>query len=226
LFLLATVTYTFGNGLVQSILSTPDDLLQVSVNRTQVVSGVLLEFVAAVANVAIGVLLFPILKKHSERVALGYLATRIFDGAGLVVGGSGILGLIALSWETIQAGTHQAAASVTLGNLLIAGSDMAFVVTMLGLGLGAMPFTYLLYRSQLIPRPLAVLGMISYASLFIGSVFELFGLNLNMLHFVPGALFEFLLPLWLFVKGFNLSTVASNAATSERSERHSRLSAT
>jgi hypothetical protein len=207
------------------MLNAPDFLLQVDANSTQVVIGVLLKFVAAAANVAIGVLLLPVLKQSSESGAAGYLATRLYDGIGLVVSGGAILWLLALSQEAVQAGTHSSSYALTLGHLLVTGSETAFVVTMLGLGLGAMPFSYLLYRSRLIPRPMAVLGIISYASLFIGSLLELFGLNLNMLHFVPGGLFEFILPLWLFAKGFNFSGIASEPGKTALNEGQRRLAA-
>src|SRR3712207_5123064 len=87
LFLINTVAYILGSGLLNSILHAPEYLLQVYQKSTQVGIGVLLQFVTAAGNVAIGVLLFPILKKHSETVALGYMVTRSFDGAGIVVSG-------------------------------------------------------------------------------------------------------------------------------------------
>jgi hypothetical protein len=222
LFLINTVTYTLGDGLEKSILNAPDYLLHVYSNSTEVVIGVLLQYVAAAGNVGIGVLLFPILRKFSEAIALGYVATRIFDGVGLVISGIGTLSLIALSQEAIQAGTQSASYSLTLGNLLVAGSDTVFVVTMIGLGLGAMPFCYLLYRSRLIPRSMSVLGFIGYAALFIGSSIELFGINLYMLHFVPGGLFELILPIWLIVKGFNSSAFVSESAQADMNESDKR----
>lgn len=65
-------------------------------------------------------------------------------------------------------------------------------------------FCYLLYRSKLIPRFLSILGLIGYASLSASAIMELMGHN-GMFLYAPGALFEIVLPLWLIVKGFNLS---------------------
>jgi hypothetical protein len=76
LILTATATYMLGSGLLESILNAPDYLLQVYPNSTQVVIGVLLEFVDAAAVVGIGIMLFPILRKHNEAIALGYAGTR------------------------------------------------------------------------------------------------------------------------------------------------------
>jgi hypothetical protein len=70
LILAATATYMLGSGLLESILNAPDYLLNVYPNSTQVVIGVLLEFVDAAAVAAIGIMLFPILRKHNEAIAL------------------------------------------------------------------------------------------------------------------------------------------------------------
>jgi hypothetical protein len=155
---------------------------------------------------------FPILKRHSERIALGYLVTRAFDGVGIAISGTLALSLIALSQETIQAGTQVVADSVTLANLLVASSDTAYIVTMLALGLGSMPFCYLLYRSRLIPRPLAALGFVGYAALFAGSLLEIVGMDLRMIHYVPGGLFEILLPVRLIFWGFDVTATSSHSA--------------
>lgn len=90
---------------------------------------------------------------------------------------------------------------------------------MVALGLGAMPFCYLLYRSRLIPRSMSVLGFIGYAALLIGSSLELFGLDLHMIHYVPGGLFELIFPIWLIVKGFASSAIASESAQVDVNER-------
>ena len=218
LILTATVAYMTGSGFVDAILNAPDYLLHVHPDRIQLIIGVLIQFVTT-ANVSIGVVLFPILKKYSETVAIGYVATRIFDGAGLLIAGIGTLSLIVLSQEIIQAGTQEAASALTLGNLIVAGSGTTFLVTMMALGLGSLPFCYLLYRTRLIPRAMAALGFIGYVALLMGSAVELFGFNLNMMHFLPGGIFELIFPLWLIVKGFSPSAVASQATRADATTR-------
>jgi Domain of unknown function (DUF4386) len=212
LILIATVTYLLGDALLQSILNAPDYLRQVYPNSTQVVIGVLLEFIDAAAVAAVGIMLFPILRKHNEAIALGYAGTRIIECLLLIVAGISSLALITLSQEYVQAGAPDASYFQELGTLLVAQSGLAFQIAMIALGLGSIPFCYLLYRSRLIPRSIAVLGLIGYAALFIGSSLELFGLNLSMIHFVPGGLFELIFPIWLIVKGFNPSAIASESA--------------
>jgi hypothetical protein len=222
LILTATATYALGTGLIGSILDAPDYLADVYPNRIQMIIGVLLQFVNCAAVAGIGVLLFPILRKFSEAVAIGYVVTRIFDCGFLVVGGIGTLLLIALSQGAIQAGTQDASYSLALGTLLVEGSYTAYLVGMMALGLGSLPFCYLLYRSRLIPRSLSVLGLIGYAALLIGSSVELFGLNLYMIHYLPGGLFELILPIWLIFKGFDSSAIASESARADMDESDQR----
>jgi len=212
LILTATATYALGTGLIGSILDAPGYLADVYPNRIQMIFSVLLQFVNCAAVVGIGVLLFPILRKFSEAIAIGYVVTRIFDCAFLVVGGIGTLSLVALSQETIQAGTQDASYSLTLGALLVEGSYTVYLVGMMALGLGSLPFCHLLYRSRLIPRSMSVLGLIGYAALLIGSSVELFGFNLYMMQYLPGALFELVLPIWLIVKGFDSSAIVFESA--------------
>jgi hypothetical protein len=203
LILIATATYALGTGLIGTILDAPDYLRDVYPNRTQLVIGVLLQLVNCAAVVGIGVLLYPILRRFSETIALGYVVTRIFDCAFLAVGGIATLSLVALSHEAIQTGTQNASYSLTLGALLVEGGYTAYLVGMMALGLGSLPFCYLLYRSRLVPRWMSVLGLIGYAALVAGSSLQLFGNDLAMIHYLPGALFELVLPIWLIVRGFD-----------------------
>ncbi|WP_129677503.1 DUF4386 domain-containing protein [Candidatus Chloroploca sp. Khr17] len=218
LFLLATVTYMTGTGLIESLLTGSDYLLHIYPNQSQLIGGVLLQFVDAAAVVGIGVLLVPIVKRQSEPIALGYVATRILECVFLVVGGIAILALIGVSQATIQAGAPDTAAR-TLGALLVDARTTAYHIAMAALGLGSLPFCYVLYRSRLIPRWLSLLGLIGYAALLIGSVLEIFGQDLQLIHNLPGGIFELILPIWLIVKGFNLSVSGSDPANSERNER-------
>jgi hypothetical protein len=216
LFIAATATYLSGTLLIDSILNAPDYLSDVYPNRTQVAIGALLQFIDVTCVIGICVLLFPILRKHSETVALGYVVARIFDGAGVVVRGFVALSLIALSQHYVQAGAPEASYFQELGTLLVAQYDLAFQIAMIALGLGSIPFCYLLYRSRLIPRSLAVLGLIAYAALLTSALLEVFGYSTGVIFlYLPGAFFEVTFPIWLIVKGFNPPALASESADSK-----------
>jgi Domain of unknown function (DUF4386) len=224
LILIATATYMLGSELLESVLNAPDYLRQVYQNSTLVVTGVLLEFLDAAAIAAVGIILFPLLRKHNEAIALGYAATRIIECSLLIVAGISSLSLITLGQDYVQAGALDASFIQTAGALAVAQSRLAFQTAMIALGLGSMPFCYLLYRTRIVPRWMAALGFIGYAALFAGGLVELFGLNLNMIQYLPGGLFELILPLWLIVKGFNPSATTSESTKRDTYERRGNLS--
>lgn len=204
LFLIATAAYIIGNGMIESIVSAPDYLHHVYTQKNQVIFGVLLEFINSAAVVGIAIMLFPILKKYNERIALGYVGFRVIEAVLLIIGAIGPLLLIRLSQEYIAAGAPANSYFHTIGALTAEGSFLAFQLAMIALGLYSLLFCYLLYRSKLIPRFLSVLGLIGYVSLSASAIIELMGHN-GMLLYIPGALFEIILPIWLIVKGFDLS---------------------
>lgn len=210
LFLVATASYILGNGLIASIVNVPDYLIHVYPNKTQVIIGMLLEFINCAAVVGIAIMLFPILKKHNETIALGYVAFRVIEAVILIVGAISPLLLITLSQEYIEAGAPDASYFQTIGALAIKGKYLAFQVAMIVLSLYSLLFCYLLYQSKLIPRLISIFGFIGYASLLTSALLEIFGYSPGIFLFLPGALFEIILPIWLIVKGFNSFAIKSN----------------
>lgn len=212
LFLLATATYMTGSALIDTIVNAPDYLMNVYPNRVQVISGVLLQFVDAVAVVGIGVVMYPLLKRYNETIASGYVATRILEFVFLVIGGVGSLLLITLSGSVLEAGAANAAQFQALGELLQMQIFLGYQIAMLTLGLGSVLACYLLYTSGLIPRAMSALGLIGYAALSVGAVLELFGFEVGLILAIPGGVFELILPIWLIVKGFNSPTITPEPA--------------
>ena len=85
LFLTAMVTSLLGGIWLESILNAADYLINVSANETQVILAVLLELINGIAIVGIAVMMFPILKKHNEALALGYVGFRIIEAYSLLL---------------------------------------------------------------------------------------------------------------------------------------------
>jgi hypothetical protein len=82
------------------------------------------------------------------------------------------------------------------------------VVLYLVTSVGGTILAVLLYRSQLVPRWIAVLGLIGYPVLLVGCVLDMFEVTdvtegAGLLAIAPGGLFELILPIWLLAKGFN-----------------------
>jgi hypothetical protein len=163
-------------------------------NINQLIIGVLLEFYCGVAVAGIGVMMFPILKKFNERLALGYVIFRIIECAIIIVSGIYLISLLKLIQDY---------------------DLMIYLFT----GIGGLIFSYLLYRSKLVPRLISILGLIGYALLFTGTLLDMLGhVDLDgagMIVLLPGGLFEIILPIWLIVKGFNPSAIASGSAKTD-----------
>lgn len=220
LFLLAMVTSLLGGVWLESILEAPETLEAVSTNQIQVVSGVLLELINGLAVVGIAVLMYPILKKQNEALALGYVALRIIEAVIVVAAVVSPLTLIALSQEYAAAGSASAPYIQTLGASFIEVRTM-LVGQMLGIffSLAALIFYYLLYQSVLVPRFIPIWGFISVALVLIWNLLELFGISISagMIFALSMILNEVFMGLWLIVKGFNPSAVTSGLADQKAS---------
>ena len=102
LFLTAMVTSLLGGGLLESILNAPDYLNNISENSTLVLLGIFLELINGLAVVGIAVMLFPILKQHNERIALGYVGLRIVESVFCIFSAISPLSLITLNQEYVK----------------------------------------------------------------------------------------------------------------------------
>ena len=223
-FFLAGYVGVFGGGfLSEPILNAPDFPANIAASRSQLISGMLVELLVNDAAVlGIGVLMFHILRVHSEKIALAYLSIRIIEVATLVVSKFGILSLITLGQEYATTGALDAATFRVLGAAALAERHWIGQVNAVFFILGALLLYYLLYQSKLVPRFLAAWGLFAALTLAIVNVMELFelyaptqGFHPAMLLYAPIFLSELLLGVWLIVKGFNPEAID---ATKDKSE--------
>jgi len=208
LFFAATGSYLAGSELIAAAMNGPDRLS--NLNTAQLRWGVFLEFVNAASVVGIGVLLFPILRRHSEGMALGYAGSRLIESALLLVSALGAMMLPVLGREYRPADAANAAQLSTLGTLAIEWYDLAFQLALTVLGAGSLLLCFILYTGALVPRALAVLGGVGYAALFASGWLEMFDQGIGEVLYVPGAFFEIVFPLWLIAKGFNSPAVTAH----------------
>jgi hypothetical protein len=158
--------------------------------------------------VGIAVLLFPLLKRHGEALALAHVGFRVTELAATLF----YLAVPLLAIELgagLSDGTVDGSASSSLGALLQAQHHVAILMIYIATSAAGICMATLLFRSRLIPRWLAILGLVTYPTLLAGSVLDMFNVvdmtqGVGLVALVPGALFEFILPVWLIVKGFNV----------------------
>ncbi|MCW4011200.1 MAG: DUF4386 domain-containing protein [Candidatus Bathyarchaeota archaeon] len=205
LFIIATLAPMLSIVFIGSIYDA-DYLAAVAANENQVLMGILLLLAMTASIVAIPILMFPVLKKQSESLALGYVGARIFEGFFSAVNVLSLLSLLSLSREFVKAGASTASFFQTSGALVLAGFDWGSMMLDFPFTIGALVFNYLLYKSKLIPRWLSVLGLIG-AALWLSTVplrmFGVFPASMEILA-LPIAAQEMIFAVWLIVKGFNL----------------------
>jgi hypothetical protein len=196
LILTATTSYLIGSALIESSIEAPYDFAGLS--ETRIRFGVFLEFINAATVVGVGVLLFPVLRRYREGMALGYAATRVLESALLLV--SALFVLSFLSLADADAGAGDAGASQLVA-WSMEGYDLAFQLAMIVLGAGSLLLAFVLYEARLVPRFLPILAFVGYVALFASGWLEIAGHSATWLY-VPGGLFELIFPLWLIVRGF------------------------
>jgi hypothetical protein len=200
-----------GEALFQSILGAPNYLSTVTANSMTVAIGALLWLLAVVGDAAHGVLMFPILKQHSERIAVGYLAARIVDAAFIAIMVLFILIQIPLGSAFLQAAAPDTLYLQALGTLFTQAKLYAYEIGMSTLGISGLLLCSTLYRAQLVPRWLAIWGLLGYAIILCGMVSAVMGSGLGDLSSLPGGLWEVFMGGWLIAKGFNASAFVPQA---------------
>jgi hypothetical protein len=179
--------------------------------------GALLELLLIVSNIGTAVVLYPVLKRVNEILALGFVAARVVESVFIAVGVLSILSLVTMRQEA--AAGADAGSLLAVGQSLVALHHWTFLLGpgfIVGVGNGLI-LGYLMYRSGLIPRRLALLGLIAGSVLIARFVGILFGVFEPMsvvggIMVIPEFVWELALAGWLIVKGFNPSAVASLSA--------------
>jgi hypothetical protein len=210
LFITATVAYSIGMIFLDPILGDSDYLTKVSESENIVIMGAFFVLIDAVAVAGIGITIYPVLKKYNEASALGYAGARIAEGILFVVNVVFILTLLTLSQEFVKAGSPHESHYQVLGTVLLAAGDWAFL---LGFGLAftisALIVNFVLYQSKLVPRWLSGWGFVGAVLLWVYYLLQYFSVSYVEILFLPIAIQEMAFAIWLIVKGFNPSAIAS-----------------
>ena len=185
--------------------------------------GAFLEMILIVANIGTAVVLFPVLKRQSEGLALGYVTARLVECGFIAVGILSVLAVVTLRQDAGSAA--DAGALVTTAGSLVAIHDWTFLLGpgwIVGVGNGLI-LGYLMYRSGLVPRRLAMLGLIGGPLIIASGTGVLFGVfepgsSAQVIATVPEFFWELLLGIYLIVKGFRSAPITRGAATPVASE--------
>jgi hypothetical protein len=179
---------------------------------TSVSFGAFLELLLIIANIGTAVVLYPILKRQNEILILGYVTARVMECVFIAVGILSLLTVVALRQEA--AAGADAASLVAVGESLVALHEWTRQLGpgfMVGVGNGLI-LGYMMYTSRLVPRGMAVLGLIGGPLIIVSGVAVLLGVieegGVWQVAVIPEFLWELLLGIWPIVRGFNASAVA------------------
>jgi hypothetical protein len=188
----------------------PDYLIVLSTNETQVITGMYIELIWALAVVGIPIVLFPILKKYDEVLARVFFSFRFMEALSTIGHSLVILTLLSLSHEFVVAGAPDASYFQVLGSLLLEVREWVFNIgSGLIWSLSALVLNYILYRSKLVPWWLSAWGLVGAILSFVTYFLGFFSVHLSEWLFAPIALQEMVFAVWLIAKGFDSTGITS-----------------
>ena len=207
LFLIAMLASLVGGGLLETVLNNQDTLANLSTNPEPLWTGVSLELLNGIAVAGIAIVMYPILKRQNESVAIGYVSFRILESVFCVLGAVIPVILLSLGQDYLNTDSAGKANYQALVSLLMAiRTQSAGLLIPVFFSLGALLLYSSMYVSRIVPRFISVWGLIGVALI----------LMLNLLTLAPGLAIVFALPIilneiflggWLIVKGFNPSNI-------------------
>jgi Domain of unknown function (DUF4386) len=179
---------------------------------TRIALGAFLEMILIVANVGSAVVLFPILKRQNEALSLGYVTARVIESVFIAIGLVSLLAVVSLRQDV--GGVGGASSLLGVGRSLVAVHDWTFLLGpgfVVGIGNGLI-LGYLMYRSGLVPRGMAMLGLIGGPLIIISGTAVLFdviepGSSAQVIATIPEFIWELSLGIYLMVKGFKPSPI-------------------
>ncbi|SDI33988.1 protein of unknown function [Actinokineospora alba] len=196
-FLITEITAIAGMALYQPILADPNH----PGGDGRVLLGGLFELLLVAAVIGSAVTLYPVVKRQNHGLALGYVCARLLEAAIIVVGTISVLSVVTLRQD-------MAGADNVVSKALLAIHEWAFLLgPNFVLGANSLMLAALMYRSRLVPRAIAVLGLIGGPLICVSATAVLFGLYeqlspVGALAALPVFAWEVSLALYLIIKGF------------------------
>jgi hypothetical protein len=188
-------------------------------SNTSLELGAIFEFALIIANIATAVVIYPLVKRQSATFGLGYVSARIMESVIIAIGLLSIISVVNINDALTGASGAEATALAVQGNSLVSTYEWAFLFgpgLVVGFGNGLI-LGYLMYRSGLVPRRMAMLGLIGGPLLILSFVLTLFGAYENGSTFsgllaLPEIAWELSLGVYCAWKGFRRSPIAEPTA--------------
>ena len=207
LYIIGTIAGILSLVFTDPIRDGQNILANISANENRMILGALSIVTMGLALSMIPVLMYPILKKYNQTLALGYIVFRSgFEAVTHLSIAIGWLLLLPLSRAYTEAGTPDVPHFHALGSILLNPDQIGSIGTIV-FCLATLMFYFVLFQSKLVPRWLSGWGLIAVIPYLVGGLLSIFGLidplaTITVVLDVPLALQEMVLAVWLIVKGF------------------------
>ncbi len=206
-FILAAISSIVGLKLYDPILANSTHMLKASNFQSQIIFGSINELILAVSAVGTGIMLFPLLKRYSETIGLGYLSFRILEVVFICIGTISILTALSVS-EHYTNGMIKNEDDAK--NIMITFKSIHKWTFIIGpnfmLSINTFLYSYVLLKTKVIPQSLSKLGLVASVLIMIAAILELFGIieqisTWGIIFALPIAFYEMTLAGWLIIKG-------------------------
>ena len=218
IFLIIATAFLFlGEAIYKPPLTAPDVLQTAALSAARIRLGIIIEFSCVLAIPLVAIALYPVLRRVSQALAVGYVAFRLFEAA--IFAGMEIdkMIVVALSEAYLAAPGADAATLNVLIAALIGGeafSGVSGAIYNLGFITGMLMLNWMLWTSRLVPRWLSVWGMISavvLGALAVAALFLAVPGPVAVALIAPLAVQEMVLAAWWIMKGFDAAALAKLA---------------
>jgi hypothetical protein len=177
-----------------------ETMIKIAANPGWMQATILLDMLTALGVIFLGVMLFLTLRKQSEKMAMTAAGFYILEGALLAASRAQAFSLMGISQEYVASGyppSLEFLGTLTFELMEFVGSTLHMLVFCFG----AIIFYSLLYRSALVPKPLSLWGLLTVFPCLIGTLMVIFGYQPPFMIYLPYVPFEFVIGIWILVKG-------------------------
>ncbi len=210
------------NPVAITILGPPDNIsetmIRISDNPTTMQMSIVGYLIEAIAIVLLAVLLYTALKSQNKIIARWAFGLWIVEAVFVAIKQISTFSLLNVSQEYVKAGAPGSSYFQTLGSLFYETFQFGYSVQMVFYCTGGILFYYLFFKSKYVPIVLSLWGIAAASLGLIGTLFVIFGYDVPLYVFLPILPFELAIGVWLIVKGFSSSAIASESGKTNINE--------
>jgi len=210
-FIVAAISSIVGLKFYDPILTSKDFLVSGLSNYNMVILGAICELILAVTAIGTGIMLYPYLKRYNESLGTGYLSFRVMEVVFIVIGTISILTVLSICQSYGTGIITDKIYAQSTGNTFIAVHDWAFILgPNFMLAINTAIYSYVFLKTGLVPKKLAIFGLIASCLIMVAALCEMFGLFRQISAWgivlaLPIAIFEITLAIRLIASGFNIN---------------------